>query len=186
MKAWVASISLHLLLFSLLFFSLTPFLNREQGGINKKTTIKAYIVEIKPATQPVVATSLSSDSIKKLPSEKKELRQKKRIPLSPITTQPQQLGGNNDLLALLHQQILKHLHYPSAANWLHLTGNTTVTFLLLPTGQIQELRIAQSSGSPLLDNTVITAVTNSQPFLLNHTDQKTLPQYLKNTVEFKR
>ncbi|MGD0658702.1 MAG: energy transducer TonB [Syntrophorhabdales bacterium] len=60
--------------------------------------------------------------------------------------------------------IVKHLDYPPIAKKLGWHGAVTVSFIILETGQVENIRTLQSSGHEILDENVVTTVRKVQPF----------------------
>lgn len=98
-----------------------------------------------------------------------------------------QLAGNNRpvpaLVSLLHAAIQKQQRYPASALQMEREGNTTVTFVLLPTGFIKQLKIIQSSGTAVLDEAAIAAIHHALPFK-GIDKHLVVPQVYQITVAF--
>ena len=66
--------------------------------------------------------------------------------------------------AYIRERILQRLNYPAVARRNGWEGETRVAFLIRADGQIENLRIEQSSGRPLLDRQALAAVERAAPF----------------------
>lgn len=85
--------------------------------------------------------------------------------LAPTNTAPQMLtfGKNNDpLLLAIKQAIDKNLHYPRKARMMRVEGIVTLEFTLLASGGVQNVRIINSSGNPILDKSALRTIFDSQ------------------------
>ena len=60
--------------------------------------------------------------------------------------------------------IVKNLDYPSAARRMGWQGTVTVTFVVLESGTVQNIRIVKGSGYTILDQVVVKTVQRVQPF----------------------
>jgi protein TonB len=60
--------------------------------------------------------------------------------------------------------IVKHLDYPPIAKKLGWHGAVTVSFIILETGQVENIKILQRSGHEILDENVVATVRKVQPF----------------------
>jgi protein TonB len=83
----------------------------------------------------------------------------------------------HELLALLHAAIQKQQRYPLSAQQMAREGRVTVVFILLPSGQIQQVRIMQSSGTASLDEAALMAVRDAAPF-------QQVDKYLQTAKEY--
>jgi len=81
------------------------------------------------------------------------------------------------LLALLHDAIQQHQHYPESALEMERQGRVTVSFTLFTDGLIRDLRIVKSSGTASLDSAALAAVNAAVPFTK-------INKYLENSREF--
>ncbi|WP_158006933.1 energy transducer TonB, partial [Piscirickettsia litoralis] len=70
----------------------------------------------------------------------------------------------NKLVIYLNQVINAHKIYPEIAQELGNQGNVNVSFKLFPSGIIENLHIAQSSGYQRLDQAAIDTMKASVPF----------------------
>jgi protein TonB len=59
---------------------------------------------------------------------------------------------------------MKNLDYPSAARRMGWQGTVTVTFVVLESGTVQDIRIVKGSGHTILDQAVAKTVQRVQPF----------------------
>lgn len=76
------------------------------------------------------------------------------------------LGQDTHLIsALLHDAIQKEQHYPPAALQMERQGRVTVAFILMLNGYIKNLKIVSSSGTGILDQAALNAVSKASPFL---------------------
>lgn len=82
-----------------------------------------------------------------------------RTPTSPASGRGEKLK----LTDLLHQAITAQQHYPESATELKQTGTVSLEFLLHPNGQIENIRIKQSSQFDSLDQAAIEAVQAASP-----------------------
>lgn len=108
--------------------------------------------------------------------------------LSPAKIKPQNSGlsspaaGNGqpvpELVALLHAAIQAQQHYPASALEMEREGRVTLTFKLFPNGDINHLRIINSSGTISLDDAAIAAVNQAAPF-------KKIEKYLHQPQEYR-
>ena len=69
-----------------------------------------------------------------------------------------------EYITLVQQRIVSNIIYPIGLQDRHWEGVVKVRFTLMPDGQIRKLDIAQSSGNPLLDEAVMSAVRNASPY----------------------
>lgn len=76
---------------------------------------------------------------------------------------PQQL---QQLLSTIAARIQKNLHYPDLAKTHIEQGRALLQFTLLPDGELQAVRILQSSGVSALDQAALNAVSESSPVRL--------------------
>ena len=60
--------------------------------------------------------------------------------------------------------IVKNLKYPYAARRMGWKGSVTVAFVILENGNAEAIRVTQSSGHDLLDQSVLKTVRALQPF----------------------
>lgn len=60
--------------------------------------------------------------------------------------------------------IMKNLDYPSVARRMGWQGTVTVTFVVLESGTVQDIRIVKGSGHTILDQAVAKTVQRVQPF----------------------
>ncbi|GAB6082461.1 hypothetical protein JCM30471_34990 [Desulfuromonas carbonis] len=80
---------------------------------------------------------------------------------SPAAAQAHYLAAN---FAYIRDRVLQRLNYPAVARRNGWEGETRVAFLIRADGQIEHLRIEQSSGRPLLDRQALAAVDRAAPF----------------------
>lgn len=71
-----------------------------------------------------------------------------------------------DYVKLLSKKVQSRLVYPDEGRQAGLQGAATVSFAILPTGQIrpETLRVVESSGQPKLDASALKTVRSSVPF----------------------
>ena len=67
-------------------------------------------------------------------------------------------------LAMVRERIARTLAYPPRARKLGWQGTVALTFVLRADGRIRELRMARSSGYPVLDEAALSAVERAVPF----------------------
>ena len=66
--------------------------------------------------------------------------------------------------AYIRDLIAKQLLYPPMARKMGWSGRTTVTFMILEDGSVQNIRITASSGFPVLDRGAVETVRKTAPF----------------------
>jgi protein TonB len=71
------------------------------------------------------------------------------------------LGRN---FGYIRDLIVKNLKYPSVARRMGWKGSMTVAFVILENGNTEAIRVTQSSGHDLLDQSVLKTVRALQPF----------------------
>jgi len=69
-----------------------------------------------------------------------------------------------ELTGRLHRAIERQKHYPLSARRLGREGTTSVAFRMNPSGAIDSLEVAASSGEPSLDRAALRAVRGISPF----------------------
>ena len=67
----------------------------------------------------------------------------------------------SEYITLIQQKIGSNIIYPAEAMDKGWGGEVKVSFILMPNGQIGELKIIKSSGCPLLDRAVISAIART-------------------------
>jgi TonB family protein len=127
--------------------------------------------------QSIDAYVYQNASITKIRNEKPNARQGIALnsQISPTvtqqTSQPHQSRAANKgekesgLLALLHNAIQNHQHYPESALQMEREGRVTVKFILLTDGKIRQPTIVQSSGTSSLDLAALSAIEAATPFI---------------------
>jgi periplasmic protein TonB len=172
--SFIYSVSLHGFLLGML---LLAFHATNSFHIKGQTTaVQAYFVHQTPTPHPTILaqTRLNITPTSRLPQSK----------TSPITPQPKSrtLSGKNenDLITKLYHAIDAHKSYPSRAKMLSQSGTTLVNMTLLPSGEIQAVNLAHSSGYTDLDHAALEAVKASSPIqsiktLLPKTTRFTVP-----------
>ena len=83
----------------------------------------------------------------------------------------------NVLHKLLHTAINTNKHYPLSALRLSREGTVKISFQLLNSGEINDLKVANSSGYNALDRAALKAIKNIQPF-------KPARQYIASVEKF--
>ena len=77
-------------------------------------------------------------------------------------------GGKKQYLernfGYIRDLIVKNLKYPSVARRMGWKGSVTVAFVILENGNTEAIRVTQSSGHDLLDQSVLKTVRALQPF----------------------
>jgi protein TonB len=77
-------------------------------------------------------------------------------------------GGKKQYLernfGYIRDLIVKNLKYPSVARQMGWKGSVTVAFVILENGNTEAIRVTQSSGHDLLDQSVLKTVRALQPF----------------------
>ncbi len=82
---------------------------------------------------------------------------------TPTTPQMLTFSKNDDpLLLAIKQAIDKNLHYPRKARMMRVEGIVTLEFTLLASGGVQNVRIINSSGNPILDKSALRTIFDSQ------------------------
>lgn len=81
-------------------------------------------------------------------------------------------GAGNPVLTEIRRRIEQSKRYPSQAREQHVEGKVGVQFRIQSNGQVQNVRITHSSGTPILDDAAVQAVQHSAP----------LPYY-ENTID---
>jgi protein TonB len=73
----------------------------------------------------------------------------------------------NFLLGQIHDQLSRHLYYPQRARRRGWQGEVLIAFHINREGQLGDIRLARSSGYPLLDNSAMAAMhkVKAIPFL---------------------
>lgn len=85
----------------------------------------------------------------------------------PISIANVQSGILESRLLELHQAISQHQQYPALARRRQQRGRTGIEFLLLPNGQVQNIKVTHPSPYPLLDQAAIRSVKRIAPFIFN-------------------
>ena len=67
-------------------------------------------------------------------------------------------------LGALVSAIHRKKHYPRAARARHDEGKVVVSFVIRKTGRLEDIRIARSSGSELLDEAALKTIRRVNPF----------------------
>jgi APA family basic amino acid/polyamine antiporter len=67
-------------------------------------------------------------------------------------------------LAVVRSRIARTLAYPPRARRMGWEGRVALAFVLLAEGSVRDLRVAQTSGYPLLDDAALAAVERASPF----------------------
>jgi len=130
-------------------YSKPSILNRKQSQV-KKTTHK--VKEIKTVQNQEQEITLNSNT---LLSKKYNKTLSKAIKNNKL----------KELNKLLHTAINNNKHYPLSALRLNKEGTVKLTFNLLKNGNINELKVINSSGYHALDNAALKAVKTIQPFI---------------------
>jgi TonB family protein len=99
-------------------------------------------------------------SKKKIESFKKNVIRPNSLQQNPLA----QGTDENALLQLLHENIAAKQYYPAQSKELFEEGKVTVTFALLPNGEITALKISQSSKIKRLDDAALKTVKIAAPF----------------------
>ena len=81
----------------------------------------------------------------------------------------------HSILELLHDRISSNKKYPYLAQRQRREGITTVAFVLHPDGTIENTRLLNSSQVATLDRAALSAVRDSEPFIVakDYLDQST-------------
>jgi len=76
----------------------------------------------------------------------------------PVTTHSQQASAEQQYQHHLWQLISQHKHYPPRARHKRQQGTVRISFVLLASGDIENIKILKSSGSRLLDQSAIHTI----------------------------
>ncbi len=82
-------------------------------------------------------------------------------PMVQMRGKKQYLEGN---FGYIRDLIVKNLKYPYVARRMGWKGSVTVAFVILENGNVEAIRVTQSSGHDLLDQSVLKTVRALQPF----------------------
>src|SRR4029450_3022503 len=72
-------------------------------------------------------------------------------------------GGGSKILAEIRKRIERAKRYPSLARQQEIEGSVRVSFSIEPSGEVSELRLLGSSGSPILDEEALATVKRAAP-----------------------
>ena len=182
---FIVSVALHVSVF--LMASLSWNLSQQKMALGdlQSTTLASYIYQESfldaPSTMNKIESTNSVKKTEKLHKHEITMVQQKKFHIiadqqkvylskkaQPMQLHKSQLAGNDRplpaLVTLLHAAIQKQQRYPASAWQMEREGNTTVTFILFPSGLIAQLKITKSSGTPTLDEAAIAAIHNALPF----------------------
>jgi periplasmic protein TonB len=70
----------------------------------------------------------------------------------------------NEHFSYIRDLIQRNAGYPVAAKKMGWQGKTTLSFIVMRNGNVKDLRIVESSGRTLLDNSAMKAVMEASPF----------------------
>ncbi len=82
---------------------------------------------------------------------------------APSFTFTKRRGGADARVAAIVERVKRHHLYPEVARRAGAEGVSTVSFGVLPNGQVHELRIKHTSGNALLDKAALEAVRKAAP-----------------------
>ena len=85
--------------------------------------------------------------------------------------------GESEILAQIRSAIERAKRYPLRARAMKIQGTTHLQFLIQDDGTVQNLKILQSSGSPILDEEAVLTIQRASPF-------PTYPQPLTLAIQF--
>lgn len=124
-------------------------------------------------------TSISKITKRKLLISTARKKSARAESMHKMSQRAQQSEGKpiEKLIALLHERIDQHKHYPMSAQEMGRGGRVTVVFRLNTTGQIENARVQKTSGTSSLDDAALVAVKEASPFL-------EASSYIKNAQEF--
>jgi TonB family protein len=174
MKALSISLVCHMLVIALLLLCLQTIYHNDQYRILAHKSIWASLVKYDEHQPQKKLTKKGLQIVKKKVVHHREIKHKNR---KPVIGQEAVKGKVLDrLVALLYQQINAHYQLSSQAIEMQEIGTSMVSFVLLPSGYVKQVKLKKSSGFPLLDQAAIQAVKKSTPFSLKgyqlHTLQK--------------
>lgn len=167
----------HLLLF--LSFSLR-FINRSESEKNLDKILPAYVYREEknnplPTPQPTENETHKETPTSKLGIEKPKMA-KPSISKPTTASYSEGKGEQNinlqlktknavdkPLLNLLSKATAAHLIYPKIAVDFRSKGTVTLSFTLSPNGQVTNIDLLRSSGSGILDNAAISAISAISP-----------------------
>jgi len=161
-----ASIIIHAVILSLLLLSFTFHSSFKIPG--KTHPVIAYLAPYtlqkiaKPHnTQPIIKSHAGILPIPKQPQKTISKPHHQAIPKN------KKISGNklNHLITLIYQAIDKHKIYPQSAQDLQHSGKVIITFNLNPTGSINGLQLAHSSGYHDLDQAALNTIKATQPII---------------------
>jgi TonB family protein len=74
------------------------------------------------------------------------------------------IDSGDPYYARVRARIEEHLHYPASFSRRRISGKLVVALTLSPTGSLESLNVAETSGNPELDQWVLDSVRNAAPF----------------------
>lgn len=86
-------------------------------------------------------------------------------PSQQFATSISQQENHDVLLKILHTAIAAKQNYPESAQLLNQGGRVKISFMLLPSGHINNIRVSKSSGFNDLDTAAIEAVQAISPIV---------------------
>ncbi len=72
-------------------------------------------------------------------------------------------GGGSDIKLEILRKIQRMKHYPALARARNWEGVVEVEFLIAPSGNLEKISVAHSSGFPVLDEEALATVRRAQP-----------------------
>lgn len=83
----------------------------------------------------------------------------------PLVTQGQdQAVTKTSYLEIVRLKIESHKRYPRAARVMQIEGRVTISFIILPIGKAESIKVVKSSKFEILDNAALKAVKDASPF----------------------
>ena len=138
---------------------------------NVSTISKKYAINISLSSEENITTSLNSNSLN-IPHTKSHFVKKKlnqpldvtAVNKNTKTTATHNKDNYKEFHKLLHAAINANKHYPLSALRLNREGTVKLSFQLFKNGEINSLKVADSSGYNMLDRAALKAVKSIQPF----------------------
>jgi len=166
----LTSVIFHLITLLTATIALQPYLASKQLGEPQLDVIHAYIQSETHTTDPIQHVTRPEKKIKLKPKKpmtqlvkhQQSLTQTNNVSVS--TNQKAHGEQVDELLRLLHRVIQEVQRYPKSAEVMGREGRATVAFKLLMNGDVTNVELQQSSGTPSLDEAALLAVKSAAPF----------------------
>ncbi|GEM_PF-4054873 len=132
-------------------------IGKEEG--QKKTE---SLVEKKPSVQKTEKTLPLPEQAEQVsaPIKESSLKNGEGDSASSAGGEP---GGNKTLLNI-RNKIEQAKKYPPLARLRKIEGVVHVSFVIMPNGNLSEVKLLQSSGSPILDEEALATLRRAEPF----------------------